>query len=373
MALAVLRLIGEEVRKDRTTRVVAQLPVDVSTFLINEKREWLHRLESAREIDIVLVPDPNMQTPNYSIRRVRDDEMSLPENAVSSYQMAGSGAVELDFQSQADKRPAAAPAAVQPIAPAAPAPAPTPAAPPRRSSGPGFWSRLLAVFGGGAERESVASSAPQRHEERHGAGRPRRDHREDRGGRRPHRGERGPRHDRDRDRDRDRNRNRDRDRHRDGERGERHDRPPRGGESQADASRRRERPAEAPRPPQAAQNPQAEQQSGEGDPQRRRRRRRGRGGRGRSESYRSQDTPPMSQPGNGEPQPRVDSAPPAAMSAAPAADFVPPPPLPQPPAPASALPPSAEPAATAAPKTGSNYTVWSSSPGEGQHFGPKDT
>ena len=47
MALAVLRLIGEEVRKDRTTRVVAQLPVDVSTFLINEKREWLHRLESA--------------------------------------------------------------------------------------------------------------------------------------------------------------------------------------------------------------------------------------------------------------------------------------------------------------------------------------
>ena len=78
MALAVLRLIGEEVRKDRTTRVIAQLPVDVSTFLINEKREWLHRLESQREIDIVLVPDPNMQTPNYSIRRVRDDEWPCP-------------------------------------------------------------------------------------------------------------------------------------------------------------------------------------------------------------------------------------------------------------------------------------------------------
>ncbi|HKX60095.1 MAG TPA: Rne/Rng family ribonuclease, partial [Steroidobacteraceae bacterium] len=89
MALAVLRLIGEEVRKERTTRVVAQLPVDVSTFLINEKRDWLHRLESAREIDIVLVPDPNMQTPNYSIRRVRDDEAALPENAMTSYQMAG--------------------------------------------------------------------------------------------------------------------------------------------------------------------------------------------------------------------------------------------------------------------------------------------
>ncbi len=125
MALAVLRLIGEEVRKDRTTRVVAQLPVDVATFLINEKREWLHRLESAREIDIVLVPDPNMQTPNYSIRRVRDDEMALPENAMTSYQMAGTGTVELDFQTPADTRPAAAPAAVQPIAPSAPAPTPS--------------------------------------------------------------------------------------------------------------------------------------------------------------------------------------------------------------------------------------------------------
>ena len=136
MALAVLRLIGEEVRKDRTTRVVAQLPVDVSTFLINEKREWLHRLESQREIDIVLVPDPNMQTPNYSIRRVRDDEMALPENAVTSYQMAGQGTVELDFQTQADKRPAAAPAAVQPIAPAAPAPTPAaPVAPVRARAG----------------------------------------------------------------------------------------------------------------------------------------------------------------------------------------------------------------------------------------------
>ena len=144
MALAVLRLIGEEVRKDRTTRVIAQLPVDVSTFLINEKREWLHRLESQREIDIVLVPDPNMQTPNYSIRRVRDDEMAMPENAKTSYQLAGQGAVELDFQSQADKQPVAVPAAVQPIAPAAPAPQPVAQAV-RSESGPGTTTRAVAV------------------------------------------------------------------------------------------------------------------------------------------------------------------------------------------------------------------------------------
>ncbi len=158
MALAVLRLIGEEVRKDRTTRVVAQLPVDVSTFLINEKREWLHRLESAREIDIVLVPDTNMQTPNYSIRRVRDDEMTLPENAKTSYQMAGTGTAELDFQTQADKRPAAAPAAVQPIAPSAPAP--TPVAPPAAAAAepPGF----LGVAARPVRRQCAAANRPRR-------------------------------------------------------------------------------------------------------------------------------------------------------------------------------------------------------------------
>ncbi len=240
MALAVLRLIGEEVRKDRTTRVVAQLPVDVSTFLINEKREWLHRLESQREIDIVLVPDPNMQTPNYSIRRVRDDELTLPENAVTSYQMAGQPNKELDFQSQSDKRAAAQPAAVQPIAPRAPAPTPARASRPRElarpGSGRGSWASSRAPS---VRKKASAAPAGSDRQERQG-GRQRRDHhRDDRGGRRPHRGERGPR--RDRDRDRDRNRNRDRDRHRDGAR--RAQRSPARGAAARRQPRHRERPA----------------------------------------------------------------------------------------------------------------------------------
>jgi ribonuclease E len=376
MALAVLRLIGEEVRKDRTTRVVAQLPVDVSTFLINEKREWLHRLESAREIDIVLVPDPNMQTPNYSIRRVRDDEMTLPENAKTSYQMAGTGTVELDFQTQADKRPAAAPAAVQPIAPAAPAP--TPAAPPATAepSGPGFWASLLGLFRSNTEKEPAKEPASARREERP-SGRHRRDHRdhrEERGGRRPHRGdrERGPRHDRDRDRDRDRNRNRDRDRERDrpkdGQRPENPDRP-RGGEGRDDAHHRpRERQPEAQRPPQAAQAPRQEPQSGEADPQRRRRRRRGRGGRGRQENYRPTDTQPITVPVQGGVDVAGQAPAPVAASPSPASDgFSQSPPVAPPPAPAPFESPGSD-----APKSGSTYTVWSSSPGEGQHFDPKE-
>ena len=254
MALAVLRLIGEEVRKERTHRVVAQLPVDVSTFLINEKREWLHRLESQRAIDIVLVPDPNMQTPNYLIRRVRDDEVTLPENAVMSHQIAGTGTKELDFQSQADKQPTPAPAAVQPITPASPAP--MPAAPALQASlpGPGFWSRLKWLFGGSVSQETPTAPSSPRTGDRPGT----RPSREDRGGRRPHRSERperGNRGDRGARGDRDRNRHRDRDRHRDGERSERserQDRPREPRENRDSEPRNRERAAETQRPPQAA-------------------------------------------------------------------------------------------------------------------------
>jgi len=73
LSLAVLRLIGEEARKDRTAKVIAQLPVDVATFLINEKRDWLRSLEERNHAEIVLVPNEHLQTPNYLLRRVRDD------------------------------------------------------------------------------------------------------------------------------------------------------------------------------------------------------------------------------------------------------------------------------------------------------------
>jgi ribonuclease E len=359
MALAVLRLIGEEARKERTTRVVAQLPVDVATFLINEKREWLHRLESQREAAIVLVPDPNMQTPNYSIRRVRDDEMALPENAAVSYQIAHQGPVELDFKSQAEKHPPAAPPAVQAIAPAAPAPAPVaPVA--REPAGPGFWARLVALFRGepGEPSKIESRSAPARREE-HRPGRHGHDRHEERGGRHHHRGDRGPRRDRDRhrDRDRDRHREHDRDRDRGRDRGHDHrDERARHDRGRDEADRQRDRAAEAPPQAQAAQAPGTDIA---GEPRRRRRRRRGRGGRDRQEG-RMGGEPQGAAPGNGQPESR-ESAPPA------------------PPAerPSEAVPASPPPSAPAAQPGGSykppqTYTVWSSTPGEGHHFDPKE-
>ncbi|MBK7904256.1 MAG: Rne/Rng family ribonuclease [Proteobacteria bacterium] len=128
LALAVLRLIGEEARKDRTAKVIAQLPVDVATYLMNEKRDWLHDIEARSHVDIVLVPNKYLETPSYELRRVRDDEMDLPENSVISHQMAIEPKIDLDAIASAEEETAPTPQqpAVTTIIPSTTAP---PAAP----------------------------------------------------------------------------------------------------------------------------------------------------------------------------------------------------------------------------------------------------
>jgi len=131
LALAILRLIGEEARKDRTSKVIAQLPVDVATYLMNEKRDWLHSIETRSAVDIVLVPNRYLDTPAYEIRRVRDDELGLPENSMISHQMAVQPQIDLEAVAADDKVPPPPPVpAVTTVVPSTPAPpsAPEPVA-----------------------------------------------------------------------------------------------------------------------------------------------------------------------------------------------------------------------------------------------------
>ena len=65
MALSILRLTGEDARKDRTARLIIQVPVDVATYLMNEKRAALRGIEEKCGVDVILVPNPNIETPEY--------------------------------------------------------------------------------------------------------------------------------------------------------------------------------------------------------------------------------------------------------------------------------------------------------------------
>ncbi len=144
LALAVLRLVGEEARKDRTARVVSQLPVDVCNFILNEKRDWVQAIQDGNHVSVVLVANPDLETPNYTIKRVRDDEIELPENRASSYRMvepkADPGA---PFEQPGKAAPVAEPPAVAGVVPPTPAPAPRAAEPPPSAASPSLWRRLF--------------------------------------------------------------------------------------------------------------------------------------------------------------------------------------------------------------------------------------
>jgi ribonuclease E len=122
MSLALLRLIGEEARKERTGRVTAQVPVEVATYLMNEKREQLNQIESRDKVSLIIVPNPHMQTPAYTLRRIRDDEKELPENSTVSYQLADQPSVDDSNIGNRDKKPPGDVPLVPSILPASTAP-----------------------------------------------------------------------------------------------------------------------------------------------------------------------------------------------------------------------------------------------------------
>jgi len=161
LALALLRLIGEEARKDRTVKVIAQLPVEVATYLMNEKREWLNNIEAKSNAQVVLVPNKYLETPAYEIRRVRDDEAGLPENSATSHLIPVTPTVATEDAALKEKAPVPpAPAVVSAsIASLPPPPSiveerPAPVAPPPQQIG--IFVRLWRFLFGGA-----GSAAPE--------------------------------------------------------------------------------------------------------------------------------------------------------------------------------------------------------------------
>jgi ribonuclease E len=74
LGLSILRLLEEEAMKENTRRVTVQLPVDVATFLLNEKRAQITRIEDRHKLHIMIVPNEHLQTPQYSLERVRNGE-----------------------------------------------------------------------------------------------------------------------------------------------------------------------------------------------------------------------------------------------------------------------------------------------------------
>ncbi len=132
LALSVLRIIEEEAMKESTSRILAQLPVDVAAFLLNEKRRKILEIEQRHDVGVVLIPNKHMETPDYSIERVRVQDMEHRTEEEPSYNLANmpEQALPAFADTRADLKTEEP--AVKGVTPAMPAPQrPRPAQPPQ--------------------------------------------------------------------------------------------------------------------------------------------------------------------------------------------------------------------------------------------------
>ncbi|EAQ97939.1 ribonuclease E [Congregibacter litoralis] len=122
LSLSILRLLEEEAIKDRTAEVRAIVPVDVAAYLLNEKRVALSEVESLTRVRVLVIPNPNLETPHFEVTRLRDDEVEGDQQTSYKVEIAVP-----DADSISDSHDHSLPtqeAVVQRIAPTA-APAPT--------------------------------------------------------------------------------------------------------------------------------------------------------------------------------------------------------------------------------------------------------
>lgn len=74
LSLSILRVIGEEALKEKTAQVQVIVPVKIASYLLNEKRPEIARIEKESKIVVIIAPDPQMETPHYNVTRLRHGE-----------------------------------------------------------------------------------------------------------------------------------------------------------------------------------------------------------------------------------------------------------------------------------------------------------
>ena len=164
LALSILRIIEEESIKDNTGQIEAQLPVPVATYLLNEKRDAIRAIETRNKVSLLLLPNPNLDTPHYEVVRRRSDDVVTEV----SYNIAlNEGHKEESNHAEAVAVKREQPALQGLVAPTAPPPAPAPTPAPAATDNKqeekpslfsSFFSWLGKLFGG----ESAPEEQPKK-------------------------------------------------------------------------------------------------------------------------------------------------------------------------------------------------------------------
>ncbi|TDT60027.1 RNAse E [Enterobacter sp. AG5470] len=179
LSLSILRLIEEEALKENTQEVHAIVPVQVASYLLNEKRAAVSAIEARQGgVRCVIVPNDQMETPHYSVLRVRKGE----ETPTLSYLLPKLHEEAMALPSEEDvperkrpEQPALATFVMPDVPPVPQAPAPTPAVTAQPASvvaqsSPGLLGRFFSALKGLFASEAAPASVEVKEEEKKNAG-----------------------------------------------------------------------------------------------------------------------------------------------------------------------------------------------------------
>ncbi len=124
-ALQILRIIQEESLKDSTAAVLVQVPVEVASFLLNEKRTEITKIELKQRVSVLLVPNKSLDTPHYKLERLKHEDPRL-EQLDASYKMAEEVEDVATFTRRSQERTNKQEPVIKGVLPDAPAPVAAP-------------------------------------------------------------------------------------------------------------------------------------------------------------------------------------------------------------------------------------------------------
>lgn len=177
LAVSIVRLIEEEVMKERTAQIRVQAPINVATYLLNEKRQALNTIEARSGVRVIVIPNEHLETPHYEVSRIRGDQLEDGGDVVDSFaitplapKLESDGADLVGVESQIVRREAAV-KAVQPVTsapviaetatPSTPAPLAPVSQPTEKAGFFGWISRIFSVEEPEAPPAPVKTEAPR--------------------------------------------------------------------------------------------------------------------------------------------------------------------------------------------------------------------
>ncbi|GAW85480.1 ribonuclease E [Bathymodiolus platifrons methanotrophic gill symbiont] len=155
VALSVLRILEEEAMKNGTEKVIAHLPIECATFLLNEKRPSIDQIESRLKVRIIVLPSKHLETPAYDIERIKNKDDDGSEESASYTQIKAEDTALPEFARQT--APKVEQAVIKEFLPDAPAPVQNK----KTSAGliNRFWTKLI---GSSAETAEVSTKTTEK-------------------------------------------------------------------------------------------------------------------------------------------------------------------------------------------------------------------